>query len=164
MWRRVGAAAPSRAPLVDFREFCEAVDDDFMALPLVFLAGGTSAWVASPRCALAPWEPLSILRKLAATETGGSCVLVDGFDEDATRDPGEPVACFLPPPGYDPTAMAAAPQPQKRKYCKYDEIRATLAASRARSKAQGREGCCGKAADHLGNAGPPADSPWAKKR
>ena len=152
----MGAAGPLSLP--------DPVDDDFMALPLVFLAGGTSAWVASPRCALAPWEPLSILHKLAATETGGSCVLVDGFDEDATRDPGEPVACFLPPPGYDPTAMAAAPQPQKRKYCKYDEIRATLAASRARSKAQGREGCCGKAADHLGNAGPPADSPWAKKR
>ena len=132
-------------------------------LPLALLAGGSSAWVATPRCVLAPWEPLSILRKLAATESGGSCVLIDGFEHEATRDPGEPVACFLPPPGYDPIA-AATPQPQKRKYCKYDAIRETLAASRARSKAQGREGCCGKAADHLGNAGPPPDSPWAKKR
>ena len=44
----------------------------------------------------------------------------------------------------------------------YDDISAQLAASRARSYEQGRNGCCGKAADYLGKAGPPPGSPWAR--
>lgn len=50
------------------------------------------------------------------------------------------------------------------KYCKYDDIRAMLSASRARSYSQGRDGCCGKAAEHLGLSGPPPPgSPWSRK-
>ena len=49
------------------------------------------------------------------------------------------------------------------KYCKYDDIRAMLTASRARSYSQGRDGCCGKAAEHLGLSGPPPPgSPWSR--
>ena len=36
-----------------------------------------------------------------------------------------------------------------KKYCKYDDIRTQLAESRARSYAQGRQGCCGKASSYL---------------
>ena len=98
------------------------------------------------------WPPLSILRRLAGTDAS-IMHQVEVFEQESTRDPA-PVACFLPPPGYNPASMGmdadSLRQPQ-RKYCKYDEIRRTLAASRARSKEQGRKGCCGKAADHLGN-------------
>ena len=44
----------------------------------------------------------------------------------------------------------------------YDEIRSMLAASRARSYEQGRDGCCGKAANHLKADGPPPGSRWAR--
>ena len=57
---------------------------------------------------------------------------------------------------------AAASENAAPKYCKYDAIKATLAASRQRSYEQGRQGCCGKAADHLGAGPPPADSPWSR--
>ena len=48
------------------------------------------------------------------------------------------------------------------RYSTYDEIRKTLTASRRRSYEQGRQGCCGKAADHLGVQKPPPGSPWAR--
>ena len=44
----------------------------------------------------------------------------------------------------------------------YSEIRSQLTASRERSYSQGRQGCCGKAADYLGRKGPPPGSPWSR--
>ena len=41
-------------------------------------------------------------------------------------------------------------------------IEAQIRAARERSYAQGRSGCCGKAADHLGRTRPPPGSPWAR--
>ena len=79
----------------------------------------------------------SILQKLAATdESDGLIEKVDAFEQEQGDD--------------------AAPG------ATYDDIRATIAASRARSYEQGRKGCCGKAADYLGSKGPPPGSPWAR--
>ena len=86
-------------------------------------------------CMNAPEQPLSLLKKLAATDKS-LLREVNGFE-----------------------AAAAG-----KKYCKYDDIRATLAASRARSRDQGRKGCCSKSADYLGATGPPPDSPWGRTR
>lgn len=52
----------------------------------------------------------------------------------------------------------------KTAYCKYDAIRDVLAASRERSRAQGRNGCCQKASNYLSPHGPPTDSPWRQKK
>ena len=81
-------------------------------------------------------RPLSLLKNVEAapTFTGG--------------DQGE----------YAPGEFAA----KRPRYCKYDVIRETLAASRERSYRQGRDGCCSKAADYLGGNEPPADSPWKR--
>ncbi len=52
----------------------------------------------------------------------------------------------------------------KTAYCKYDAIRELTAASRERSYAQGRQGCCSKASDYLdGGARPPAGSRWSRQ-
>ena len=61
-------------------------------------------------------------------------------------------------------AAAPATSDASAKYCKYDAIRAQLAESRARSYAQGRQGCCGKAGAYLteGSSGPPPGSPWSR--
>ena len=102
-------------------------------------------------------EPLSLPHKLSATQEflKYSCrsplsnTLVNSrrassnWDE-ATRDHSEPLS-------------------EKKKYCKFDDIRATIAASRTRSREQGRDGCCGKASEYLAPSGPPAGSPWSKK-
>ena len=116
------------------------------------LAVGTTAAAAAillsqpalhPRCQ-APLasvvSPLSALRKIAATDQTAADDAVDIFCK-------EDGVCVSTSEG---------------KYCKYDAIRVQLAASRARSHAQGRQGCCGKAADYLGATGPPPGSPWAR--
>ena len=90
--------------------------------------------------ALLASEPLSALRSLAAN------------DISAQR----PAATGAP----DAADAASA---SGTKYCKYDDIRDQLAASRARSYEQGRNGCCGKAADYLASTGPPPGSPWARE-
>ena len=49
-----------------------------------------------------------------------------------------------------------------QKYCKYDDIRKLTAESRARSRQQGRDGCCDKAANYLEQ--PSAEAEEARQR
>lgn len=84
----------------------------------------------------------------------------------APRRPLDLLAATLPDAAEDVassevSAVEDGPAPAK-KYCKYDDIRATIAASRARSYAEGRDGCCSKAGGYLGDSKPPANSPWSR--
>jgi len=83
------------------------------------------------------------LRAMIAKHTGSELVVeASELDGELTRDSEES---------------------SKAKYCKFDDIRAMLAASRARSYEQGRDGCCGKAAGHLGQTGAPPGNPWSRQ-
>ena len=96
--------------------------------------------------------PLSVLRRLAATEQRPPLAAASfELTGEETRDVSGKVV------------SSGVAQVRPKKYCKFDDIRATLAASRKRSYEQGRNGCCGKAAEYLSGGGPPAGSPWSKK-
>ena len=135
---------------------------------LVLLASTVDALAATPRPpppGAARWHPLyPALSKLAITAETARVFRRDLVESSETRD---------------------ASAPAVGKYCKYDvrsaahsmllhrkahrstshaqAIRAMTRAARERSYAQGRDGCCGKAASTLGVASPPAGSPWSRK-
>ena len=52
-------------------------------------------------------------------------------------------------PRFVSSSRSVAGTGTSQKYCKYDDIRKLTAASRERSRQQGRDGCCDKAANYL---------------
>ena len=91
----------------------------------------------------------------------------------AVRAP-PPVACATPPRPlsllkglgdenrFVASSRSVAGTGTSQKYCKYDDIRKLTAESRARSRQQGRDGCCDKAANYLEQ--PSAEAEEARQR
>ena len=85
-----------------------------------------------------------------------------------------PVACATPPrplsllkglgdeSRFVASSRSVAGTGTSQKYCKYDDIRKLTAESRARSRQQGRDGCCDKAANYLEQ--PSAEAEEARQR